>query len=230
MRRGRDVMGPPGWHAWDVLLVAARPSFRNGGFAASPGPARCGRAFAAGAATRSLGRQYREAVESNALIRSQFTSQSFPLSARRYTLWTLILPMLATLVISLGRMVPAVSSPWRGQVRRSAVAGAGPFGGAASQMRGAEHEEGAGADLTHHRYVARLGAPRGRGSRPGVLCAAPRLALADATSTDVADYNSNVQDRAFSGHSLLRRFSGDFTALGCTATTNASDNLGTIWD
>ena len=94
-------------------------------------------------------------------------------------------------------------------------------------MRGAEHDEGAGADLTHHRHVARLGAPREPAGSP-VCGATPRAR--DATSTDVADCSSNVQDRAFFGHSLLRRFSGDFTALECTATANASDNMGTIWD
>ena len=34
---------PPGWNEWDVLHVAARPSFRNGGFVPGSGPARRGR-------------------------------------------------------------------------------------------------------------------------------------------------------------------------------------------
>ena len=64
MVRRRGVMGPSGWNEWHVSLVAACPSFRTGGFAASPGPgpARRGRARAARAATLSLGHQYREAV------------------------------------------------------------------------------------------------------------------------------------------------------------------------
>ncbi|MCY4584280.1 MAG: putative Ig domain-containing protein, partial [Chloroflexi bacterium] len=49
----------------------------------------------------------------------------------------------------------------------------------------------------------------------------------DATSTDIADYNTHVQTAAAAGHTDIRRYSADFTAFGSTATVNARDNTRT---
>ena len=49
----------------------------------------------------------------------------------------------------------------------------------------------------------------------------------DATSADIADYNSHVQNAVNSGHSKIRRHSSSFRVLGCTASTNAKANTGT---
>ena len=49
----------------------------------------------------------------------------------------------------------------------------------------------------------------------------------NATSTDIAVYNTFVQDRAASGHTDIRAYSAGFRAVGCTASTDAIDNTGT---
>ena len=46
----------------------------------------------------------------------------------------------------------------------------------------------------------------------------------DATSDDIADYNSFIQARAAAGHKLIRPYSNDFKALGSTADDDARDN------
>ena len=49
----------------------------------------------------------------------------------------------------------------------------------------------------------------------------------NATSTDIADYNTFVQGRAAAGHTDIRAYSAGFRAVGCTASTDAIDNTGT---
>ena len=51
----------------------------------------------------------------------------------------------------------------------------------------------------------------------------------DATSSEIADYNQFVQDRAAAGHRAIRRFSSHFRVLGCTADVDARDNTGTTY-
>ena len=46
-------------------------------------------------------------------------------------------------------------------------------------------------------------------------------------STDIADYNSFVQDRAAAGHADIRSFSDQFRVVGSTASVDARDNTGT---
>ena len=46
----------------------------------------------------------------------------------------------------------------------------------------------------------------------------------DATSTDIADYNSFVQTRAAAGHADIQTHSGLFRAVGCTSAIDARDN------
>ena len=46
----------------------------------------------------------------------------------------------------------------------------------------------------------------------------------NATSTDIAVYNSFVQARAAAGHTSIRSYSAQFRALGSTATVHARDN------
>ena len=46
----------------------------------------------------------------------------------------------------------------------------------------------------------------------------------DATSSNIADYNSFVQARAAAGHTAIRPYSAGFQALGSTASTDARDN------
>ena len=49
----------------------------------------------------------------------------------------------------------------------------------------------------------------------------------DASSTNIADYNSFVQGRAAAGHNSIRSYSAQFRALGSTATVDARDNTST---
>ena len=49
----------------------------------------------------------------------------------------------------------------------------------------------------------------------------------DALSSDIADYNTFVQDRAAAGHADIRAYSGGFGAIGCTAAVDARDNTST---
>ena len=49
----------------------------------------------------------------------------------------------------------------------------------------------------------------------------------DATSSNIADYNSFVQTRAAAGHTSIRSYSAQFHALGSTATVDARDNTST---
>ena len=49
----------------------------------------------------------------------------------------------------------------------------------------------------------------------------------DASSTDIADYNSFVQGRAAAGHTSIQSYSAQFRALGSTATVDARDNAST---
>ena len=48
-----------------------------------------------------------------------------------------------------------------------------------------------------------------------------------AESTDIADYNTFVQDRAAAGHADIRAHSAGFRAVGCTEAVDARDNTGT---
>ena len=50
----------------------------------------------------------------------------------------------------------------------------------------------------------------------------------DASSTDIADYNTFVQDRAEAGHTDIQGYSAGFRAVGCTADTDARDNTATV--
>ena len=49
----------------------------------------------------------------------------------------------------------------------------------------------------------------------------------NASSTDIADYNTFVQDRAAAGHADIQAYSSGFRAVGCTADTDALDNTAT---
>ena len=51
----------------------------------------------------------------------------------------------------------------------------------------------------------------------------------NATSTDIAAYNTFVQTRAAAGHTDIQAYSGGFTAVGCTATVDARDNTETTF-
>ena len=46
----------------------------------------------------------------------------------------------------------------------------------------------------------------------------------DASSSNIADYNRFVQDRAAAGHASIRPFRGGFRAVGSTGTVDARDN------
>ena len=50
----------------------------------------------------------------------------------------------------------------------------------------------------------------------------------DASSTDIADYNTFIQTTAAAGHTAIQEYSSSFTAVGCTSSTNALDNTDTI--
>ena len=49
----------------------------------------------------------------------------------------------------------------------------------------------------------------------------------DAASTDIATYNTFVQNRAAAGHTAIRAYSAGFRVVGCTATVDARDNTAT---
>ena len=49
----------------------------------------------------------------------------------------------------------------------------------------------------------------------------------DATSTDIADYNSFVQNAAAAGHAAIRGYSSGFRALASTESVDARDNTAT---
>ena len=51
----------------------------------------------------------------------------------------------------------------------------------------------------------------------------------DATATDIATYNTFVQNRAAAGHADIRAYSTVFRAVGCTADTDARDNTATTY-
>ena len=51
----------------------------------------------------------------------------------------------------------------------------------------------------------------------------------DGSSSDIATYNTFVQDRAAAGHADIRTYSTGFRALGCTADTDAQDNTKTTY-
>ena len=46
----------------------------------------------------------------------------------------------------------------------------------------------------------------------------------DATSTDIADYNTFVQDLALSGHANIHDHASRFKVVGCTEDIDARDN------
>ena len=49
----------------------------------------------------------------------------------------------------------------------------------------------------------------------------------DATATEIATYNTFVQDLAAGGHTDIQTHSAGFRAVGCTADTDARDNTST---
>ena len=49
----------------------------------------------------------------------------------------------------------------------------------------------------------------------------------NAEPTDIAEYNTFVRDLAAAGHTDIQAFSAGFSAVGCTADTDARDNTGT---
>ena len=49
----------------------------------------------------------------------------------------------------------------------------------------------------------------------------------DATSADIAHYNTFIQNRAAAGHADIQDYSAGFRAVGCTAAVNARNNTGT---
>ena len=51
----------------------------------------------------------------------------------------------------------------------------------------------------------------------------------NASSTDIADYNTFIQTRAAAGHTDIQTYSAGFRAVGCTADTDARDNTSTTY-
>ena len=54
--------------------------------------------------------------------------------------------------------------------------------------------------------------------------------ITDATSTDIADYNTFIQNNAAAGHSDIATYSAGFRVVGCTADVDARDHTGTNTD
>ena len=51
----------------------------------------------------------------------------------------------------------------------------------------------------------------------------------NASSTDIADYNTFIQTRAAAGHTDIRAYSAGFRVVGCTAAVDARDNTKTTY-
>ena len=51
----------------------------------------------------------------------------------------------------------------------------------------------------------------------------------DASSTDIADYNTHVQNAAAAGHAAIQAYGAGFTVVGSTAATDARDNTATTY-
>ena len=51
----------------------------------------------------------------------------------------------------------------------------------------------------------------------------------NASSTNIADYDTFVQDRVAAGHAKIQEFSSKFKVLGSTSSVNAIDHTGTTW-
>ena len=51
----------------------------------------------------------------------------------------------------------------------------------------------------------------------------------NGSSSDIADYNTFVQERAAAGHTDIQTYSNRFTAVGCTQAVDARDNTGTTY-
>ena len=49
------------------------------------------------------------------------------------------------------------------------------------------------------------------------------------SSSDIADYNTFVQEQAAAGHTDIQTYSNRFTAVGCTEAVDARDNTGTTY-
>ena len=51
----------------------------------------------------------------------------------------------------------------------------------------------------------------------------------NASSTDIADYNTFIQTRAAAGHTDIQDYSAGFRVVGCTAAVDARDNTSTTY-
>ena len=51
----------------------------------------------------------------------------------------------------------------------------------------------------------------------------------NATSSDIADYNTFIQNRAAAGHTDIQAYSNGFKVVGCTEDDDARDNTGTTF-
>ena len=51
----------------------------------------------------------------------------------------------------------------------------------------------------------------------------------NASSTDIADYNTFIQTRAAAGHTDIQAYSAGFRVVGCTAAVDARDNTATTY-
>ena len=51
----------------------------------------------------------------------------------------------------------------------------------------------------------------------------------DASSTDIADYNTFIQTTADAGHTAIQGYSDGFRVVGCTSSADARDNTRTIY-
>ena len=51
----------------------------------------------------------------------------------------------------------------------------------------------------------------------------------DGSSSDIADYNTFIQNRAAAGHADIRTYSSNFRVVGCTEAVDARDNTGSTY-
>ena len=101
--------------------------------------------------------------------------------------------------------------------------GVGPLGTANAETQPTANADGS-YTVPHDWALIPAGVLPGNGFRLLFVTSTVR----DATSTDIADYNTHVQNAAAraGAHTAIRPYASAFKALGCTATVNGRDNTG----
>ena len=103
-------------------------------------------------------------------------------------------------------------------------------------VRGAVNAQSDTRSVTQTRSTTQADVSTDWDLKPSAVAANGRFRLLFATSTtrnasstDIADYNTFVQTRAAAGHSAIQSYSSGFRVVGCTASVDARDNTATTY-